>query len=172
GGVGEGEDQPRERGVLHPRPGHGDDLAREEEPVVPVLAQARERARVQLQQRSRHSAPSTSRASGSSARSTAASSSGDRRSRRDASHAVRRRRTERSARTPFGVSASLIRRASSAARVRRTSPAFSFRSRYRVIAGAETPSREASSRTPSSGYARIWASSAAWPPVIPSACAS
>src|SRR5204863_1163936 len=57
-------DDPRERDVLHPRPAHGRDLAGEEEPVVVVAAEARERAAAgELEERhSSSSARSFSRA--------------------------------------------------------------------------------------------------------------
>ena len=72
GGVGELQDEPGKRDVLHPRSRDRDDLAGEEEPVVAVSAKAAERAPVEGQHRRRHS----SLRSGSIAASTASSSSG------------------------------------------------------------------------------------------------
>ena len=69
--VGQLDDEPGERDVLHPGAADRDHLAGEEEAVVAVAAEARERARVEREQRRRH----RSLPSGSIAASTAASSS-------------------------------------------------------------------------------------------------
>ena len=78
--AGEREHEPRLRDPLHPRPWERDELAGEEEPVVPMLAQAREGAAVEAQELRAHAGRGSSsrRASGSIASSTAVSSSGSR----------------------------------------------------------------------------------------------
>src|SRR5918995_1387680 len=78
-------DVPGEGDVLHPGPDEGDDLSREEQPVVPVLAKARKGAA----EGDGHSS-SRSWTSGSIAASIASSSAGSSSFKRGASPALRR----------------------------------------------------------------------------------
>ena len=107
--VGQLDHEPGERDVLHPGAADRDHLAGEEEPVVAVPAEARERARVEREQRRRH----RSLPSGSIAASIAASSSSSSPRRRSASQVVRRARTRLSSRSPSSVSVRPTRRRSS-----------------------------------------------------------
>jgi MFS family permease len=122
--VGQREHQPVHGDVLHPGAADRDDLAREEEPVVAVAAQARERALVQREQERAH----RSRLSGPSAASIASSSDGSSSLSRPASHDVRRARTRLSRRAPSSVSVNPTRLRSAPSRTRSISPAFSSRS--------------------------------------------
>ena len=163
------EDEPRGRDVLHPGPRDGDDLAREEDPVVPVLAEAAPGAAVGPQERRGHAPSSISFLSAGSAASTAASSSGSRRLQpggqpggapaprgAEDAHALLRQRQLDAApvalRAPPGDQSGRSR----GGRRRRSSPA------------ARRPRRPASSRTPIPGLDRIAQRSDACPPVMPS----
>src|SRR5829696_2672754 len=164
GRVRELDDVPGEGDVLHPGPDEGDDLSREEQPVVAVLAQACKGAA----EGDGHSS-SRSWTSGSIAASIASSSAGSSCFRRAASQAVRRDLTERSTRSPFSVTDRLWRRPSASCCARRTRPARSRRATCFDIAAAEIRSRAASSLTPIPRLRWIWISSVTCPPVTPSA---
>ena len=92
--------EPGERDVLHPRPDHRDELAGEEEAVVAVALQARERARVQLEQSRVTGASRAGRGRPRSPRAPRGSSPFS----RSASHEVRRARTRLSTAAPSSVS--------------------------------------------------------------------
>src|SRR6266511_1347558 len=167
--VGEREDEPGLRNALHPRAGHGDDLADEEEPVVPVPADAEEGSCAGAQDRRRHAVSASRRlVSGSIAASITSSSSGSRWRSRSASHAVRFDFTERRTRWPAGVTIRPTRRRSPATGARSISPASSSRVRNFDMPGTDIRSREASSRTPIPGAYLIWTRSETWTPVTPS----
>ena len=148
--MGEREHQPGLRDLVDPGAALRDGLAEEVEPVVPMHAEAGERAPVDRQQRGGHS--SISSCSGSSAASTAASSASERPCSRAASHAVRRDLTDRSTRSPSPETRRPTRRRSSPEGSRRISPAASRRPTYFDIPGADMRSRVASSRTPIPGW--------------------
>src|SRR5829696_7258987 len=164
GRVRELDDVPGEGDVLHPGPDEGDDLSREEQPIVPVLAQARKGAA----EGDGHSS-SRSWTSGSIAASIVSSSAGSSCFKRAASEAVRRDLTERSTRSPSSVTDRVWRRPSASCCARRTRPARSRRATCFDIAAAEIRSRAASSLTPIPRLRWIWISSVTCPPVTPSA---
>ena len=105
------DDRPGEGDVLHPGARDRGELAEEEEPVVAMVLQARERpGRGEAQEG--HSAPSSSFSSGSMARSTASRSLLVSVPRRWVSQAVRFWRTERSTLVPSRVIVNPTRRRS------------------------------------------------------------